>query len=159
MSDRRRGLVLWRVMRSAVRLVWGASRRELILLVGTQVVSALGLVAQLYLAKRVLDEVTGDSGIDNFDVIGPVLLVLVLVRAVTGLSSVLRSETRLIVHERVQRAAALELYEIAAAVEVAQYDDAEFHDRRSANPYGAWLGVGSSGASVVSNVFSSELLG
>jgi ATP-binding cassette subfamily B protein len=129
MGARPPGLPSWRIVRSAVRLVWGASRREVILLIGTEIASALALVMQLYLAKRVLDELTGESGIDSFDVLGPILGLLLLARVVVGLSSVLRGETRLVVYERVQRAAALELYEIAAAAELAEYDDAEFHDR------------------------------
>lgn len=129
MSDRR--LPLWRVLRSAANLVWNASRRELVLLIGTQMVSAVALIAQLYLAKRVLEELTTDEGIESFDVLGPILVILVLVRIVVGLSSVVASETQLVVHERVHRAAALEMYAVAVAVELAQYDDADFHDRLS----------------------------
>ncbi|MFT5201233.1 MAG: ATP-binding cassette subfamily B protein [Candidatus Aldehydirespiratoraceae bacterium] len=117
------------VMRSAIRLVWSAARREFVILAGTQIVSALALVAQLYLARQVLIEVTADEGFESFDVLGPVLVMLVLVRIVVALSSAARSELRVLANIRVRRAAARELYEVAAAVELAAYDDSDFHDR------------------------------
>lgn len=129
MSEEAKTLPLRRVLRAAIRLVWGSARREFLLMGSTQVVSAVAMIAQLYLARRVLEEVTEDEAITSFDVLGPVLVMLAIVRIVVGIASVVRTEMRLVANDRVRKAAARELYEIAAAVDLAEYDDADFHDR------------------------------
>ncbi|MEZ5165234.1 MAG: hypothetical protein R2695_01630 [Acidimicrobiales bacterium] len=63
--------------------------------------------------------------------LGPVLVMLGIVRIVVSVSSVVRSEMRLVASDRVQRAAAQEMYEIASTVDLARFDDPEFHDRLS----------------------------
>ena len=128
MSDQRH-LPLWSVLRSAIALVWSAARREILLMLATQLVSAGAVVLQLLLAKLVLEELTTSEAIESFDTLGPVLLALLAVRVVASVSSIVRSETRLVVHERVSRHASLELYSVATAVDLGRYDDADFHDR------------------------------
>ncbi|MEM7142062.1 MAG: ABC transporter ATP-binding protein [Actinomycetota bacterium] len=129
MSESAPRLPLWRVLRSAASLVWRASRPEVLVLLATQLISALALVAQLYLAREVLIEVTNEDEIDSFAVLGPVLVWLLVVRVIVSVSSTARSEVRDIANDKVRRVAARELYEVAAAAELAAFDDADFHDR------------------------------
>ncbi len=129
MTDRGETVPIWRILRSAVRLVWASSRRDLLVIFATQVISAAALVAQLYLAKRVLDEVTVEGGIDEFGTVAPILGLLLVVRIVVSVTQSAQGETELVVHERVHRAAALEMYDVAVAADLGQYDDSTFHDR------------------------------
>lgn len=121
---------LIRTLRSASALVWSAAPRELALMTGTQIISAIGVMLQLLLARELLIDVTEtEPGAIEFSDVLPVLIALGAVRIVVSLVAELRSEIRLVAYDRITAAAAADLYEVATSVELGSFDDADFHDR------------------------------
>jgi ATP-binding cassette subfamily B protein len=108
-----------RLSREAVRLVWAAGRRELLVVLGIKAVNGLGLAAILLLGKGVLDEViaAGRSGGGAGDVL-PRLLLLTVVMAGLGFLSAIGREHREILAELASRHAQSQIIDVACAVEL-----------------------------------------
>lgn len=121
---------LLRTLRSASRLVWSAAPKELAVMTGTQLLSAVGVMLQLILARELLIDVTEtEPGAIEFSDVLPVLIGLAAVRIVVSLLAELRSEIRLVAYDRITATAAADLYHVATSVELGAFDDADFHDR------------------------------
>ena len=119
-----------RLCREAVRLVWAAGRRELLVVLAIKAVNGLGLAAVLLLGKGVLDGViaAGRSGAGASTVL-PRLLVLTVVVAGLGFLSAIGREHREILAELASRHAQSQIIDVACAVELEAYDTPAFHDR------------------------------
>jgi ATP-binding cassette subfamily B protein len=119
-----------RLCREAVRLVWAAGRRELLVVLAIKAVNGVGLAAVLLLGKGVLDEVlaAGRNGAGAGMVL-PRLLVLTVVMAGLGFLSALGREHREILAELAARHAQSQIIDVACAVELEAYDTPAFHNR------------------------------
>jgi ATP-binding cassette, subfamily B, bacterial len=119
-----------RLCREAVRLVWAAGRRELLVVLAIKAVNGAGLAVVLLLGKGVLDGViaAGRSGAGAGAVL-PRLLVLTLVTAGLGFLSSIGREYREILSELASRYAQSQIIEVASAVELEAYDRPAFHNR------------------------------
>jgi ATP-binding cassette subfamily B protein len=119
-----------RLCREAVRLVWAAGRRELLVVLAIKVVNGLGLAAVLLLGKGLLDEViaAGRSGTGAGTVL-PRLLLLTVVMAGLGFLAAIGREHREILAELASRHAQSQIIDVACAVELEAYDTPAFHDR------------------------------
>ena len=134
-----------RLCREAVRLVWAAGRRELLVVLAIKAVNGVGLAAVLLLGKGVLDGVlaAGRSGAGAGMVL-PRLLVLTAVMAGLGFLSALGREHREILAELAARHAQSQIIDVACAVELEAYETPAFHNRWSAPPAAASSGPGRS---------------
>jgi ATP-binding cassette, subfamily B, bacterial len=119
-----------RLCREAVRLVWAAGRRELLVVLAIKAVNGLGLAAVLLLGKGVLDGViaAGRSGAGAETVL-PRLLLLTVVMAGLGFLSAIGREHREILAELASRHAQSQIIDVACAVELEAYDTPAFHNR------------------------------
>ena len=119
-----------RLCREAVRLVWAAGRRELLVVLAIKAVNGAGFAVVLLLGKGVLDEViaAGRSGAGAETVL-PRLLVLTLVMAGLGFLSAIGREYREILAELASRYAQARIIDVAGAVELEAYDRPAFHNR------------------------------
>ena len=131
--------------REAVRLVWAAGRRELLVVLAVKVVNGLGLAAVLLLGKGVLDEViaAGRSGAGAGEVL-PRLLLLTVVTASLGFLSAIGREHREILAELASRYAQSQIIDVASEVELEAYDTPAFHNRLVRRPAAASSGPGRS---------------
>jgi ATP-binding cassette, subfamily B, bacterial len=107
-----------RLCREAVRLVWAAGRRELLVVLAIKAVNGLGLAAVLLLGKGVLDGViaAGRSGAGAGTVL-PRLLLPTVVMAGLGFLSAIGREHREILAELASRHAQSQIIDVACAVE------------------------------------------
>jgi ATP-binding cassette, subfamily B, bacterial len=119
-----------RLCREAVRLVWAAGRRELLVVLAIKAVNGLGLAAVLLLGKEVLDGViaAGRSGAGASTVL-PTLLLLTIVMAGLGILSAIGREHREILAELTSRHAQSQIIDVACAVELEAYETPAFHNR------------------------------
>jgi ATP-binding cassette subfamily B protein len=119
-----------RLCREAVRLVWAAGRRELLVVLAIKAVNGLGLAAVLLLGKEVLDGViaAGRSGAGASTVL-PTLLLLTIVMAGLGFLSAIGREHREILAELTSRHAQSQIIDVACAVELEAYETPAFHNR------------------------------
>jgi ATP-binding cassette, subfamily B, bacterial len=116
--------------RAAVRLVWAAGRRELLVVLAIKAVNGIGLAVVLLLGKDVLDGViaAGRSGAGAGDVL-PRLLLVTVVMAGLGFLAAIGREHREILAELASRHAQSQIIDVACAVELEAYDSPSFHDR------------------------------
>jgi len=116
--------------REAVRLVWAAGRRELVVVLAIKAVNGAGLAAVLLLGKGVLDGViaAGRSGGGAGEVM-PRLLLLTVVMAGLGFVSAVGREYREVLAELAARHAQSQIIDVACAVELEAYDTPTFHNR------------------------------
>jgi ATP-binding cassette subfamily B protein len=119
-----------RLCREAVRLVWAAGRRELLVVLAIKTVNGLGLAAVLLLGKEVLDGViaAGRSGAGASTVL-PTLLLLTIVMAGLGFLSAIGREHREILAELTSWHAQSQIIDVACAVELEAYETPAFHNR------------------------------
>ncbi|HEU4897695.1 MAG TPA: ABC transporter ATP-binding protein [Actinomycetota bacterium] len=119
-----------RLCREAVRLVWAAGPRELLVVLAIKVVNGLGLALVLLLGKQVLDGViaAGRSGAGASTVL-PTLLLLTIVMAGLGFLSAIGREHREILAELASRHAQSQIIDVACAVELEAYETPAFHNR------------------------------
>jgi ATP-binding cassette, subfamily B, bacterial len=116
--------------REAVRLVWAAGRRELLVSLAIKVVNGAGLAVVLLLGRDVIAAIAaaGRSGAGA----GPVLPKLLLLTAVTaglGFLAAIGREATEILSELTSRHAQAQIVEVACAVELEAYDTPVFHNR------------------------------
>jgi hypothetical protein len=132
-----------RLCREAVRLVWAAGRRELLVVLAIKAVNGAGLAVVLLLGKGVLDGViaAGRSGAGAGAVL-PKLLVLTLVTAGLGFLSAIGREYREILSELASRYAQSRIIEVASAVELEAYDRPPSTTGWSGRPAAASSGPG-----------------
>jgi len=119
-----------RLCQEAVRLVWAAGRRELLVVLAIKAVNGLGLAAVLLLGKGLLDGVAsaGSSGAGASAVL-PRLLLLTAVMAGLGFLSAVGREHRELLAELASRYAQSQIIDVACAVELEAYDTPAFHNR------------------------------
>jgi ATP-binding cassette, subfamily B, bacterial len=119
-----------RLCREAVRLVWAAGRRELLVVLAIKAVNGIGLAAVLLLGKGVLDGViAAGRGGEGAELVLPRLLLLTVVMAGLGFLSAIGREYREILAELTSRYAQSQIIDVACAVELEAYETPAFHNR------------------------------
>jgi ATP-binding cassette subfamily B protein len=119
-----------RLCREAVRLVWAAGRRELLVVLAVKAVNGVGLAVVLLLGKQVLDGViAAGSGGTGSELVLTRLLLLMVVMAGLGFLSAIGREHREILAELASRYAQSQIIDVACAVELEAYETPAFHNR------------------------------
>jgi ATP-binding cassette, subfamily B, bacterial len=119
-----------RLCREAVRLVWAAGRRELLVVLAVKAVNGIGLAVILLLGKEVLDGViAAGSGGAGAELVLPRLLLLTAVMAGLSFLAAIGREHREILAELTSRHAQSQIIDVACAVELEAYETPAFHDR------------------------------
>lgn len=122
-----------RLFGQALRLVWEADRRDVVLLVGIQVISGVALAAQLLVARSVLADVIsaagGAAGSPTLGTLAPGLIALAAITALSAFAVAAGPERQRVLGERVGRAAVGRIIDASTAVELEAYETAGFHDQ------------------------------
>jgi ATP-binding cassette subfamily B protein len=119
-----------RLCREAVRLVWAAGRRELLVVLAVKAVNGIGLAVVLLLGKQVLDGmIAAGRGGGGAGLVLPRLLLLTAVTAVLSFLSAIGREHREILTELASRYAQSQIIDVACAVELEAYETPAFHNR------------------------------
>jgi ATP-binding cassette, subfamily B, bacterial len=116
----------------ALRLVWAAGPRALLISVVLKAVSGLGLAAMLLLGRGVLTGVlTADRTGTSASAAGvlPRLAALTAIIATLGFAAALGREVSSVLGTRTQRHAQGRIIDVACAVELEAYETPAFHDR------------------------------
>jgi ATP-binding cassette, subfamily B, bacterial len=159
--------------RLAFRLVAGAARRELAVMVVLTLSGGLFVAGQLLVGRRLVQLVTGEGGAEVTT--GGLVLWLAALGVLLVLSTLVTAavaELRILLDELVHRQAVDEILEVATAAELEDFEDPDFHDqvlraREHADSYASQIVWGStqllntvlsSGAVVAVLVFVAPLL-
>ncbi len=118
------------LLRRAFALVWVAGRNELLLTSALQLVAALGIVAQLFVAKWVFEATIAAAGAGgSFAAILPEIAALAVLTVTLDVLKALGSEQSRILGELVARRAFDRILDVATRVNLMTYESADFYDR------------------------------
>ncbi|PZF85499.1 ABC transporter ATP-binding protein [Jiangella anatolica] len=117
------------LVRHSIRLTWAADRRAFVITTVLQLFGAAVIAAQVLIVKSVLDAilVVGDGG-----GVGPVVLPVVLLAAVTALvavSTAIQANQQRLLSELVLRSTWQQLLDVAGAVGLRAFESPDFYDR------------------------------
>jgi ATP-binding cassette subfamily B protein len=118
-----------RLVADSVRLAWEAGRRELVLTASLQLVVAIGVAAQLFVGKAVLDAVFRAGGEDDFAAVLPALAALVVVSVAIDLAQAIEAEQSRVLGELVGRRAFDRVLDVATRVDLLSFEEPDFYDR------------------------------
>jgi ATP-binding cassette, subfamily B, bacterial len=128
-SRRRRVRDLPSLTLGAVGLVWRAARHELLITAGLQLVSSVGLGAQLLVSRSLLSHILAGHQ-RGYGAAVPDIAILAVIIAIIGISNAARSEVQRTLGELVARYATTRVIEISTAVDLLSFEVPAFHDRQ-----------------------------
>jgi ABC-type multidrug transport system fused ATPase/permease subunit len=118
-----------RLVASGVRIVWRAARRELLALLALEAVTGVGTAVQVVAGRDALDVLLatqhGDAGVAD---VWPSVALLAVVTAVLGLAGMVLFEVQRLMNELTTRYAQDRILDVTCEVELATFDDPQFHD-------------------------------
>jgi ATP-binding cassette subfamily B protein len=121
--------LLPRIWRDALRLVWAAAPRELVVSIALKLVNGAGLAVVLLLGRGLMGTLaSGASGVGSAQVLPRVAAVVAVVSGL-GLVAAAGREVREVLSETVARHAKERIIAVATAVELQAYENPRFHDR------------------------------
>jgi ATP-binding cassette subfamily B protein len=118
------GLIL-----GALALVWRAARHELLITSGLQLVSSVGLGAQLLVSRSLLEHILAGQQ-QGYGAAVPDIAILAAIIGIVGVSTAARSEIQRTLGELVARYATTRVIEISTAVDLLSFEIPAFHDRQ-----------------------------
>jgi ATP-binding cassette subfamily B protein len=113
----------------AVKLVWSAARRELVLTVALQGLASVALAAEVLVARRLLSAFlqVGRGGTASAVVLPLVLMTIAL--ALSAFASTASNELQRVLGELVSRHATGKVLDVAVAADLLAFETPTFHDR------------------------------
>jgi ATP-binding cassette subfamily B protein len=122
--------LLPRISRDALRLVWAAAPRELVVSIALKLVSGAGLAIVLLLGRNLMTILLASGGTrpSTMDVLPKVAGVAAII-SVLGLVAAAGREVREILSEKTARYAQERVIDVTTAVELQAYETPSFHDR------------------------------
>ena len=123
-----------RLITAGVTITWRASRRELIIMTALEALSGVGVAAEVIVGRRVLEAILalsspGQHTGTGLATVWPSAVLLGVITAVLGLAGAVLREQQRLMSELTSRYAQDRILDVTCAVELAAFDDPEFHDR------------------------------
>src|SRR5215203_5824997 len=113
----------------SLKLVWGAGRREFLVMSGLQLIQALGIAAQLFIGKAVLDAVLAAGATDDFASVLPELAGLVAITVALDFARAIETEQTRVLSELVGRQALSRVIDVSTRVDLLAFESPDFYDR------------------------------
>ncbi len=120
-----------RLVAAGVGITWRAGRRELITMAVLEVLSGVGVAVEVLVGRRVLEAVLSTQHPSSSGLAGvwPSAVLLGVITALLGLAGVVLREQQRMLSELTSRYAQDRILDVTCAVELAAFDEPEFHDR------------------------------
>jgi ATP-binding cassette, subfamily B, bacterial len=125
-----------RLVAAGLTICWRAGRRELITMTALEVLSGIGVAAEVVVGRRVLQAILGTQhaggggvGSAGLSSIWPSAALLAVITVVLGLAGAVIREQQRILTELTSRYAQDRILDVTCAVELATFDEPVFHDR------------------------------
>jgi ATP-binding cassette, subfamily B, bacterial len=118
-----------RLLLDSLKLVWSAGRNTFLLTSSLQLLAAIGIVVQLFVAKEVLDTVLGAGGSVSFSDLAPVLGALVVVTVALDLARAIQNEQSRVLGELVGRRAVDRVMDVSTKIDLLAFESPDFYDR------------------------------
>ncbi len=113
----------------SLRLVWSAGRREFLIVSSLQLVSAVGVAAQLFVGKAVLDAVLAAGASEQFTGVLPELAALVAISVALDFARAIETEQSRVLSELVSRRALNRVLDVSTRIDLLAFESPDFYDR------------------------------
>lgn len=117
------------LLSAAIRLAWASAPGDLIAAAAFQLVSAVGVAAQVLITREVIFAILELDADSSVAPVVPWVLALVGIQGLIQVLGLLKAERQRIMGELVARRAIGEVLDTGAAVPLIRYEDPAFHDR------------------------------
>jgi ATP-binding cassette subfamily B protein len=118
-----------KLLLDSVKLVWSAGRNTFLLTSVLQLTAAVGIAAQLFVGKRVLETVLAAGGTVTFTDLAPVLALLVAVTVALDLARAVQNEQSRVLGELVGRKAVDRVMDVSTRIDLLAFESPDFYDR------------------------------
>ncbi len=119
-----------RVCRQALAITWAAGRGDFLVAIALQVTVALGTLAVLFIGRSGLQALLDSvQHARSLAAILPWALAIAAVAAVQGMTGAVQRERQMILSDKVSRHVEGRVLDVTTAVDLAMFDDPEFHNR------------------------------
>jgi ATP-binding cassette subfamily B protein len=119
-----------RLVTAGVAITWQAGRRELITMTGLEVLTGVGVAAQVIVGRQVLEAILDTQHTSaGLATVWPSALLLGAITAALGLAGAVLREQQRLLSELTSRYAQDRILDVTCAVELAAFDEHGFHDR------------------------------
>jgi ATP-binding cassette, subfamily B, bacterial len=118
-----------RLLLDSLKLVWSAGRNTFILTSLLQLLAAVGIAVQLFVAKAVLEAVLGAGESVDFSDLVPVLGALVGVTVALDLAQAIQAEQSRVLGELVGRRALDRVMDVSTRIDLLAFESPDFYDR------------------------------
>jgi ABC-type multidrug transport system fused ATPase/permease subunit len=118
-----------KLLLDSIKLVWSAGRNTFLLTSALQLLTAVGIVVQLFVAKQVFETVLNAGSSANFQDLAPVLVALVAVTVTLDLARTIQTEQGRVLGELVGRRAIDRVLDVATRIDLLAFESPEFYDR------------------------------
>ena len=117
--------LLW----DSIRLVWSAGRNVFLVTSVLQLLYAVGVAVQLFVAKAVFDAILGNNGTADFEQLAPPLAALVVVTVTLDLARAIQTEQSRVLGELVGRKAVDRVMDVSTRIDLLAFESPDFYDR------------------------------
>src|SRR5262249_23480403 len=128
--EARSGREMLRLVGAGLAITWRAGRRELITMTALEVLSGLGVAAEVVVGRGVLEAILAtqhaSAGLAS---VWPSFALLAAITAVLGMAGVVLREQQRMLSELATRYAQDRILDVTCAVELAAFDEPTFHDQ------------------------------
>jgi ATP-binding cassette, subfamily B, bacterial len=118
-----------RLLWDSIRLVWSAGRNVFLVTSALQLITAVGIAVQLFVAKAVFDAILGNSGTADFEQLAPPLVALVVVTVALDLARAIQAEQSRVLGELVGRKAIDRVLDVSTRIDLLAFESPDFYDR------------------------------
>ena len=118
-----------RLVWDSLKLVWGAGRREFLVMSSLQLLEAVGIALQLFISKAVLDAVFAAGAKDDFASLAPSLAALVGITVALDFARAIETEQTRVLSELVGRQALSRVIDVSTRVDLLAFESPDFYDR------------------------------
>jgi ATP-binding cassette, subfamily B, bacterial len=118
-----------RLLWDSIRLVWSAGRNVFLVTSALQLITAVGIAVQLFVAKAVFDAILGNSGTADFEQLAPPLIALVVVTVALDLARAIQAEQSRVLGELVGRKAIDRVLDVSTRIDLLAFESPDFYDR------------------------------
>jgi ATP-binding cassette subfamily B protein len=119
------------LLADSLRLVWSAGRKEFLVTAVLQLVTAVGIAAQLLVAKALLSAVLSAGGSEDFTALLPELGALVAITIALDFAGAVEAEQSRVLSELVGRRAFDRVLDVSTRVDLLAFESPDFYDRLS----------------------------
>ena len=118
-----------RLLADSFRLVWSAGRNEFLVTSSLQLLSAVAIAAQLFIAKALFEAVLGAGGTRDLTAVVPELAALLAITVALDFARAVQNEQTRVLSELVGRRALDRVLDVSTRIDLLAFESPDFYDQ------------------------------